>query len=484
MASLSFKSLDFFRRVKRELVPEITEVSWIGTLMSCFAFAVMCFLVYVELTHFLNVSTESRLTLDKYKDPQDDTLQVNFNVDFPALKCEYAKISATNFMGTHMAGIALRVSKVHMDGKGKPLARFEERKEPLKHSENEVHEGPVVTKSLTQQVFTSEVASHEITIVNFCVSGYAWCEMLEPVWEKTSLALSEEKTLGDKYMMAKVNCSDTEANALCKEEGIDTYPTIRVYRKDSSKGASKEAYHGERSVAALSAWASHIIQQGHEKQANYKMVDVDKDGVADSHNGVGCRMSGTLRVQKAPGMIKIQATSDAHAFDWTAMDISHKVTHLSFGTPVSDFQAKIIPPHILGTINALDGQVFTSAKDAPTTHEHMAKVVPYKVVTPHYRWSMQSPEKSTAPPVEGFGYVFHSNNLQKAGEVPELRINYDITPFNVQFSYRQDTLYDFLTQVCAIVGGVFVVSGIVGRILDKFMKGVIGAGATPNEMPY
>ena len=39
-------------------------------------------------------------------------IQVNFNISFPHLKCEYASVDATNFMGTHDAGLAARVSKV------------------------------------------------------------------------------------------------------------------------------------------------------------------------------------------------------------------------------------------------------------------------------------------------------------------------------------------------------------------------------------
>ncbi len=39
---------------------------------------------------------------------------------------------------------------------------------------------------------------------------------------------------------------------------------------------------------------------------------------------------------------------------------------------------------------------------------------------------------------------------------------------------RQDTLYTFLTTLCAIVGGVFVVSGIVSRMFDKFLRALLG----------
>ncbi len=42
--------------------------------------------------------------------------QLNLNIDFPSLKCEYAKISATNFMGTHMAGQCTREAHSKYNG--------------------------------------------------------------------------------------------------------------------------------------------------------------------------------------------------------------------------------------------------------------------------------------------------------------------------------------------------------------------------------
>jgi len=145
----------------------------------------------------------------------------------------------------------------------------------------------------------------------------------------------------------------------------------------------------------------------------------------------------------------------------------------------------VTPRHIKDAIGAMNNKKFSSAKDVPTTHEHMLKVVPHRIVLPHPRWSTKSQEESIHPPFEGFSYVFHSNNLQKVGEVPVVRINYDILPYTMQFWYKQDTLYDFLTQICAIVGGVFVVSGIIWRLLDKFVRVVVGGGGgEPARMPY
>ena len=46
-----------------------------------------------------------------------------------------------------------------------------------------------------------------------------------------------------------------------------------------------------------------------------------------------------------------------------------------------------------------------------------------------------------------YGYTVHSNNIQKVGEVPTVRLNYDILPIVVQFSEKSSSFYHFLTQV-------------------------------------
>jgi hypothetical protein len=53
-----------------------------------------------------NIFFFARVVLDHFESSSDDTLQVNFNFSFPHLKCEYASIDATNFMGTHDAGLS------------------------------------------------------------------------------------------------------------------------------------------------------------------------------------------------------------------------------------------------------------------------------------------------------------------------------------------------------------------------------------------
>jgi hypothetical protein len=91
------------------------------------------------------ITTESKVVMDHFESSTDDTLQVNFNFSFPHLKCDYASVDATNFMGTHDAGLAARVSKIRLDEKGRPVGRHEDSKKELQHTVDEKHDGPEVS---------------------------------------------------------------------------------------------------------------------------------------------------------------------------------------------------------------------------------------------------------------------------------------------------------------------------------------------------
>merc|ERR1711966_6630 len=124
----------------------------------------------------------------------------------------------------------------------------------------------------------------------------------------------------------------------------------------------------------------------------------------------------------------------------------------------------VMPPHIAASVGALDDKAYASDQHIPTTHEHYVKVVKHEI-TP--------PSSFRSKTVSSYGYTAHSNNIQKVGEVPTVRINYDILPITVQFSTTKVAFYHFMTQLCAIIGGVFTVAGIVASIVDKGMASMM-----------
>lgn len=55
-------------------------------------------------------------------------------------------------------------------------------------------------------------------------------------------------------------------------------------------------------------------------------------------------------------------------------------------------------------------------------------------------------------------------------EVPEAKFSYDLSPMAVLVSGKGRRWYDFLTSVCAIIGGTFTVVGLVDALIYKVIK--------------
>lgn len=55
-------------------------------------------------------------------------------------------------------------------------------------------------------------------------------------------------------------------------------------------------------------------------------------------------------------------------------------------------------------------------------------------------------------------------------EVPEARFSYDLSPMAVVITRRGKHLYEFITSMCAIVGGTFTVVGLLNGFLHILFK--------------
>jgi hypothetical protein len=177
--------------------------------------------------------------------------------------------------------------------------------------------------------------------------------------------------------------------------------------------------------------------------------------------GEGCQMQGFLQVNRvagnfhfAPGKSFQHAHMHIHdlaAFSSGEFNVSHRVNRLSFG---ADYP---------GIVNPLDGMAkhlaegsgggmfMYYAKVVPTNYHYLdGKVIDTNQfsVTEHFR---------TVKKTEGQG-------------LPGVFIFYELSPIMVQFTETQKSLAHFLTQLCAILGGVFTVAGMIDRIVYGAIK--------------
>jgi len=208
------------------------------------------------------------------------------------------------------------------------------------------------------------------------------------------------------------------------------------------------------------------------------------------HSGEGCRVAGYVKVNKVPGNVHLSTYSHSYLFgslyqETRNMNISHKVNHLSFGI---DTDISYVTQHFAGTgvVNPLDGMQQIVVAPPPTTtttttrdqrdpygfgygsmglsgfggnvnsaiFEYYTKVVPTTYVP------------LNRPPVHVYQFTANSNKIANQ-QMPSLYFRYDFAPVTVRYKETSQSFSHFLVQVCAVIGGVFTIAGLVDALLHR-----------------
>ncbi|XP_010535613.1 PREDICTED: endoplasmic reticulum-Golgi intermediate compartment protein 3-like [Tarenaya hassleriana] len=167
--------------------------------------------------------------------------------------------------------------------------------------------------------------------------------------------------------------------------------------------------------------------------------------------GEGCNIYGSLEVNKvagnfhfAPGKSFHQSGVHVHdflVFQRDSYNISHRVNRLAFGD------------YFPGVVNPLDGAKW-SQETLNGVYQYFIKVVP-TVYTDARGHTIQSNQFSVTEHFQG------TEAGRMMQPLPGVFFFYDLSPIKVMFTEQHVEFLHFLTNVCAIVGGIFTVSGII-----------------------
>lgn len=190
-------------------------------------------------------------------------------------------------------------------------------------------------------------------------------------------------------------------------------------------------------------WEEHPLCQ-------HEAVLLDPARLASIHEG--CNLFGFLDVNKVAGNFHVapgkayqsaqgQLVHEFKPFDSHTYNVSHIIHSLSFGI------------HYPNRLNPLDGSK-AILSNGSGVFQYFIKVVPttFRYASGHNvsscQYSLTEQFKSAHDPSKGF-------------VLPGVFFIYDISPIMVEFTQSQMRFTYFLTSLCAIVGGVFTVAGIV-----------------------
>ncbi|KAK4255657.1 hypothetical protein QN277_008630 [Acacia crassicarpa] len=469
ITSSKLKSVDFYRKIPRDL----TEASVSGAGLSIIAALSMMFLFGMELSNYLATSTSTSVIVDKSSD--GDFLRIDFNISFPTLSCEFASVDVSDVLGTNRLNITKTVRKFSIDSHMRPVG-------------SEFHSGPAATDikhdvevdeestegsvPLSGSNFDKYAHQHSILVVNFFAPWCYWSQRLKPSWEKAAKIIREryDPEMDGRILLGKVDC--TQEGDLCRRNHIQGYPSIRIFRKGSDVRNDHghhdhESYYGDRDTDSLVKTMENLVES--MPSESRKLALEDKSNATGEHakrpapSSGGCRVEGYVRVKKVPGNLIISARSDAHSFDASQMNMSHVIHHLSFGRKISPrvmSDVKRLIPYVGINHDRLNGRSFINTRDlgGNVTIEHYLQVVKTEVIT-----------RKDHKLFEEYEYTAHSS-LAHSLHIPVVKFHLELSPMQVLITENQKSFSHFITNVCAIIGGVFTVAGILDSILHNTFR--------------
>ncbi|KAL3931356.1 MAG: hypothetical protein SGPRY_001160 [Prymnesium sp.] len=120
-----------------------------------------------------------------------------------------------------------------------------------------------------------------------------------------------------------------------------------------------------------------------------------------------------MDVSRAPGTLHISPHSGRHSFDFSTVNTSHHIDHLSFGLELSLSERSLLPASVRSSLTSLDGYDFVSTQ-AHETQEHHINIMPTSV-------HVSSRE------LETFQFTATSHGRTR-DTLPSLIISYDVSP--------------------------------------------------------
>jgi len=142
---------------------------------------------------------------------------------------------------------------------------------------------------------------------------------------------------------------------------------------------------------------------------------------------------------------------DLAIYRFSGFNLTHTINKLSFGTEFP------------GIINPLDGVTKTwDSNTASAMYQYFVKVVP----------TIYESIGGSLINTNQFSVTEYTRSIEKdTGQgLPGIFIMYDLSPIMVKFTETQKSFAHFMTGVCAIIGGVFTVAGIIDSFIYHGLK--------------
>ncbi|XP_022105808.1 endoplasmic reticulum-Golgi intermediate compartment protein 3-like [Acanthaster planci] len=266
--------------------------------------------------------------------------------------------------------------------------------------------------------------------------------------------------IDEKEETIKLGEEDKDAAKLikAKKEELDPNRCESCYGAESKELQCCNSCEDVREAYRRKGWAFNMATE---------IVQCNREGWSDkidAQKGEGCQLFGYLEVNKvagnfhfAPGKSFQQHhvhVHDLQPFIGDKFNMSHHIQQLSFGVEYP------------GMDNPLDRTLVTDRRGS-TMYQYFIKVVP----TTYTKLNGQTTRTNQ------YSVTKHEKQvsiLSISGEqgLPGVFVLYELSPLMVKFTEKHRSFMHFLTGVCAIIGGVFTVAGLIDSFIYHSAKAI------------
>ena len=400
------KAFDAYARPSEEF--RVRTVS--GAVISLVCSVVITVLVLGELRYYLAVQVRPEITLDRSLGEQ---LNISFDVTFPHVGCAFLGVDTMDVSGNHQLDITHGVYKQRLSRDGAVLAEPQRGAVDERPSENELKARAERERALA-------------------------AGLEEPT--------EEEKKQEEARAKAKAGSEGSKEEAQCGDcFGAET----EARRCCNTCEDVKSAYNAK-------GW---LLNPDNVPQCVREMNTQEMQAQLRAQEG--CRVYGFVTVDKvagnfhiAPGESSQGGYQHVHSTSMVPDDVNvtHTIHALSFGAAFP------------GQVNALDGHTEVDRTGAMRT-QYFVSVVPTTYAPRRGRATASSQFSATA----NSQHVDMAEARRRGAGTPGLYVSYDMSPIAITYREHQRSFAHFLTNVCAIVGGVFTVTSLFDKVVYRGM---------------
>ncbi|XP_033207625.1 endoplasmic reticulum-Golgi intermediate compartment protein 3 [Belonocnema kinseyi] len=197
--------------------------------------------------------------------------------------------------------------------------------------------------------------------------------------------------------------------------------------------------------------------------AEFKQCQNDRSVEAMKHAFTeGCQIYGKMEVNRVGGSFHIAPgesfsinhvhVHDVQPYSSSQFNLTHIIRHLSFGV------------NIPGKTNHMDNTTIIATEGAMMFHYYI-KIIPTTFVR----------QDGSTLSTNQFSVTRHSRHISPmSGDsgMPGIFFNYELSPLMVRYTEKAKSFGHFATNLCAIIGGVFTVAGLIDTFLYHSIRAI------------